>query len=112
ARAAGGGCAPAPRAQGATGALRVAAVDETSRPAAGISLALDGPGGARAATTDERGQATLVHLWPGRHHLRASAADGRAAEASVGVAIGGTPRRTLRLPPPGAAGGGGWARRR
>ncbi len=98
---------PAPlRAQADTGALRVTVRDASGAPIAAAAVTLDGPDTARAATSDARGQATLVHVRPGLHHVRAAAGP-RAAEGLVWVGSGGTTRVALAIEDPGSAEGSG-----
>ena len=87
--------APSLLAQAATGALRVLILDASEQPVAGASLSLTGADSA-VATTDARGQATFLHLRPGRHHVR-TAQGSEATEADVAVGSGGTTRLRLRL---------------
>jgi hypothetical protein len=87
---------PSLRAQAATGALGVTVVDGASARVRGVSLATFGPDGPRAATTDGQGEATLLHLRPGRYRVHAEGR-GVAADADVIVGAGGTTRVTLRM---------------
>jgi hypothetical protein len=86
--------APPLHAQAATGALAVTIVDAAGAPVSGASILVDGPDGARLATTDGGGEATLLHLRPGHHRVRVPP---EAAEGDVLVGAGGTTRATLRL---------------
>ena len=83
-------------AQAATGVLAVTVADLAGASVDGASITVESPDGPRTATTDGRGQATLLHLRPGRHRLHV-AHGGAAAGAEVVIGAGGTTRVTLRL---------------
>jgi hypothetical protein len=87
---------PSLRAQAATGALGVTVVDGAGARVSAASVAAYGPDGPRAATTDGAGEATLLHLRPGRHRVHAEGR-GAAADAELIVGAGGTTRLTLRI---------------
>lgn len=88
--------APAVRAQAATASLRVTVTDDAGAPMEGASLVVNGPDGTRAGTTDAHGQATLLHLRPGRHRVRAQR-QGLTGEANLLVGAGGSTRITVRV---------------
>jgi len=99
--------APIASAQEQTGALRVSVSDALGQPVEAAEVILDDGGGAGGwdALADAHGLAILLHVRPGRHHVRASGPAGASAEGEVWVAVGETTRLGLHLA--AAAEGGG-----